>query len=288
MAQKQNDLFRRSALERLSSPEELDRLITVTTPGGWLALLALLLLLSAFVVWGWFGSIRTTVSGEGILLRGDRIETVELSVSGQVTNIFVAPNELVQRGERIANVYNPETNEFTFVRSAVEGRVIELRVSEGNTVGAGTTFMSVEPTGGDLQAILYLAPNVGLEVAKGDIVYMVVPPATAEEEGYLIGQVTDVADFTSTPQGMLRILGSMDLVDRLRGDVAPIEIRVKLFASDEHLPSGYTWTSPDGAPFELRGGTVVEARIVVEEQRPIELVLVNFGTADEEASSDGE
>jgi hypothetical protein len=34
-------LFRQAALERLSSPEQLDQLVRVTHPLGWLALLAL-------------------------------------------------------------------------------------------------------------------------------------------------------------------------------------------------------------------------------------------------------
>ena len=33
-------LFRKVALERLSSPERLDELMQLTTPGGWLALVA--------------------------------------------------------------------------------------------------------------------------------------------------------------------------------------------------------------------------------------------------------
>ena len=44
-------IFRQAALERLSSPEQLDQLARVTQPVGWLALLALsLVILSAIVV----------------------------------------------------------------------------------------------------------------------------------------------------------------------------------------------------------------------------------------------
>ena len=44
-------IFREAALERLSSPEELDRLMQITTPRGWLALIATgILLLTAFVL----------------------------------------------------------------------------------------------------------------------------------------------------------------------------------------------------------------------------------------------
>lgn len=41
----QDPLFRQSALERLSSPEQLDQLMQVTTPRGWFALIAVIALL---------------------------------------------------------------------------------------------------------------------------------------------------------------------------------------------------------------------------------------------------
>lgn len=46
----QNRLFRQAALEKLSSPEELDQLMQVTTPRGWLALVGIMLLLATALV----------------------------------------------------------------------------------------------------------------------------------------------------------------------------------------------------------------------------------------------
>ena len=44
-------LFRESALERLSSPEQLDRVLVVTSPKGWLSLIAIWTVLGAVVAW---------------------------------------------------------------------------------------------------------------------------------------------------------------------------------------------------------------------------------------------
>ncbi len=65
-------IFRQSALDRLSSPEQLDMLFQVVRPAYWAALSALLLLLSVLVVWGFYGTVTTMVSGQGILLREGR------------------------------------------------------------------------------------------------------------------------------------------------------------------------------------------------------------------------
>ena len=68
----QKSLFREEAMDKMSSPDELDRLMRVTDPKGWLALIALLGLVAAAVVWGVFGSVPVQVSGDkGVLLGGD-------------------------------------------------------------------------------------------------------------------------------------------------------------------------------------------------------------------------
>src|SRR5712692_1668862 len=63
----QRKLFRQTSLERLSSPEQLDQLLQVTTPQGWLALIGLGGLLIMALLWGVFGSVQNTKVGQGIL-----------------------------------------------------------------------------------------------------------------------------------------------------------------------------------------------------------------------------
>ena len=62
-------LFRQVSIERLSSPEQLDQILSVTRFKTWLALLALFLVLGATVIWGFTGSIASTSAGEGLIIR---------------------------------------------------------------------------------------------------------------------------------------------------------------------------------------------------------------------------
>ena len=66
----QKPIFRKAALERLSSPEQLDLLMQVTTPKGWLALIALTGLLVMVVIFSFVARIPITVTGQCILLDG--------------------------------------------------------------------------------------------------------------------------------------------------------------------------------------------------------------------------
>ena len=61
-------LFREVSLEKLSSPEQLDELINVTSPRAWFALIAISCILISAIVWGFLGSIPTKITGHGILL----------------------------------------------------------------------------------------------------------------------------------------------------------------------------------------------------------------------------
>ena len=59
MADKQgNSVFRQKSMERVSSPEQLNDYIRVTTPSVWLVLLALVILLVGMLAWSIFGRVE--------------------------------------------------------------------------------------------------------------------------------------------------------------------------------------------------------------------------------------
>lgn len=103
-AERRQNMFRKAALEKLASPERLDTLMQVTSPAGWLALLAMAVVLILVVLWGFFGSMAIKVEGTGILLRGSSVLAVTSSTSGRVTEILVRPGEQVKAGQEVARV----------------------------------------------------------------------------------------------------------------------------------------------------------------------------------------
>ena len=80
-------IFRKVALERMSSPEQLDQLLRVTTPRRWLALLSLIAILVAAVAWGYLGELTTRVSGQGVLIRTGEVRNVVPLGAGQVLEL---------------------------------------------------------------------------------------------------------------------------------------------------------------------------------------------------------
>lgn len=54
----EKSIFRSKSIDRVSSPEQLDDYIKVTTPSVWLILIATAVLIVGAVIWGIFGTIQ--------------------------------------------------------------------------------------------------------------------------------------------------------------------------------------------------------------------------------------
>jgi HlyD family secretion protein len=97
-------IFRKVALERLSSPEQLDQLLQVTDSKGWLALIAVATLLATALGWGIFGSVPTEAAGTGILIRRGGVSDLVSAGSGQVAEVLVRVGDTIEKGQVVARV----------------------------------------------------------------------------------------------------------------------------------------------------------------------------------------
>lgn len=61
------DIFRKKAVDRVTSPEQLNDYIHVTSPSIWMLLTGIILILVGAIVWGIFGNLYTTVNGAGVV-----------------------------------------------------------------------------------------------------------------------------------------------------------------------------------------------------------------------------
>ncbi|MDR0987322.1 MAG: hypothetical protein LBL98_06505 [Ruminococcus sp.] len=83
MQDKKNDssIFRKVALERVKTVDDLSDYIRVSTPTAWLLVLAAVIILAAFAVWGFFGSVELIDSHGNV----DQIRPIELLI-GKLLN----------------------------------------------------------------------------------------------------------------------------------------------------------------------------------------------------------
>lgn len=129
-------LFRKEAIERLQSPEQLDQLMHVTNPRGWLLLVALCSVLAVVMAWSVFGRISTKVRGEGILIKRGGVLDVVAVGSGQITALFVDVGDAVERGQIVARIAQPELEQQ--IRKA-EDQLDQLRRQDQRIRELGAT-----------------------------------------------------------------------------------------------------------------------------------------------------
>ena len=101
------NIFRQVSIERLSSPEQLDQLMQVTTSKGWIALAALGVLLTSAIIWGFWGQVPTRVQGAGVLIKTGGVYDVVPLASGQLTEMSVRPGDHIEEGQTIARIDKP-------------------------------------------------------------------------------------------------------------------------------------------------------------------------------------
>jgi HlyD family secretion protein len=98
------NIFRKVALERLSSPEQLDQLLHVTGPTSWVVLLAVFAVLLTTGVWGFTGSIPTKTGGHGVMVRTGSVLNAVSAGSGLVTAVYVNVGDHVTANQVVARV----------------------------------------------------------------------------------------------------------------------------------------------------------------------------------------
>jgi hypothetical protein len=267
-------IFRQSALERLSSPEQLDQLIQVTTPRGWLALLGLIGLIVTVTAWSFSDTIPTQLIGRGILIRGGQVPQVLAPVAGQVDQILVRVGDEIGQGQVVARI-QPEGKPGgppADVLSLHAGRVVELAATRGSVLPAGGVVASLETLDKPLEAVIYMPAASGKNVRPGLDVQVSPANITREEYGFMRGKVRSVATFPASFGAMMLVLGNEQLVREFLTAGPPIEVRIDL-EPDATTPSGYRWSSSIGPASQINSGTLCDATITLSEQHPIDLVF---------------
>lgn len=126
-------LFRKSALDRLSSPEQLDQLIRLTRPRDWVATLVVLLLIGLAVTWSFLGRVPERVKGSGILITsGGRVVDAVATGEGTLAEILVPVGGRVTQGEEVARVIQPGLRQqLENIRAVVAERSGQLETLRG-------------------------------------------------------------------------------------------------------------------------------------------------------------
>jgi HlyD family secretion protein len=156
----ENPLFRKAALDKLSSPERLDVLMRVTSPMGWLALGTIAAILCGIIAWSLLGTIPDRIDGKGILLRGGGVLEIKATATGTITSLNLKLNDNVTASQLIGQITEASGVEqkLEVQRQDLESRRREydstVSIEQGNIAQAQRTKSAIQSEIIDLEGKL--------------------------------------------------------------------------------------------------------------------------------------
>ena len=171
----ENKLFRKSALDKISSPEQLNEYMKVAGAGVWFILAGLAVTFAAFFLWGITGSIPETVEVTGTTLEFDMVD----SPMFVYCYLPVEYSKLIEEGMhvRVSPNYAPR-EEYGYIygkvvyESSTAIDIESLRV----TMGADFHLLNI-PEGNVIEVVVELEQQDGRllwSTHKGDSVEVIV------------------------------------------------------------------------------------------------------------------
>ena len=97
----ENQIFRQKSVERISSPEQLQDYMRVTTPGVWMVLAAVILLLAGLILSSALVNVESKITEQGTVTEDGSMLDIMLPLSQKA---LVAPGMLVRVADREAKI----------------------------------------------------------------------------------------------------------------------------------------------------------------------------------------
>ena len=128
-------LFRKNALDALSSPEKLDQPLRLLRPGQWLLLLSLGGFCLTIAIWSVFGRLPVRISGKGVLIRSNSLTVVQSETAGRVLALNNAIGDCVPKGHLMARI-DPVTQEISRKEAELQLEQLISQDREEDALGA--------------------------------------------------------------------------------------------------------------------------------------------------------
>ncbi|MGC1879390.1 MAG: hypothetical protein WA347_08455 [Rhabdochlamydiaceae bacterium] len=124
-------IFRKVSLERIASPEQIDRLLVIVRIPGWIALLCMIVLTVVILIWSVFGAIPTSVSGVGVFFKPSDIQAINSSSEGIVETIDVKTGDTVKKGIELLTLYSSRlSQEYEGLKNKIRYAEAEMKIEQ--------------------------------------------------------------------------------------------------------------------------------------------------------------
>ncbi len=268
-------VYRKSALEKLSSPDQLDKALTIISPMSWLALLAATVAIVVTVIWSIVGTIPVTVTASGIVASPVSTNAVYMPESGTIQTVGYVQKGSALNDQTLILTYTTGTGELKNLVSDQFGTVDSVKVKHGDTVFQNNEVLRLNPAVDAEQVIVcYLSIADAKKIYRGMEANVTLASADSQTYGHMRARVINIDAYASSTEGMSYVLGSgNNMAATFQKDgAAVVAVTLQLYPASADSPtrSGYWWSNERGAREQaVANGSLVTAKIITEEVHPI-------------------
>lgn len=245
-----------SRQRNLSSPDQIGTVLKITALPTYLLSFTVLLLIGAFFVWGFLGTVSDKVYYSGVVFPLQGTSDVSLPNKGMIRTMFVHGGDRVTRGQTVALVSVGDS--YSILTSTVEGTVISTKV-DNEPFEAFEPILSVvdgmDPRSGKAMLIAYV-DNAGQRHIKEGMDAQVWPENEKRDEiGYVRGRITRIDRYPVAADVVRQTLRSEEMADRLlTAGTTMYQVNIELFTSAEN-PAEYDWSFGEPEDVNMNVGT---------------------------------
>ncbi len=117
-------VFRKSALDKLSSPEQLDKLIRMTSARSWMILAFFILIIASTLLWSITGNIPTKIQALGIIMSNNGTDSILSTLDGVISDVTIKKDDYVHVGDVIARI---SQSNYVEQVATVEAQIAEIQ-----------------------------------------------------------------------------------------------------------------------------------------------------------------
>ncbi len=265
-----NNIFRKSSLEKLSSVDQLDKMIGVSKVSSWFCLSGVAIIMIAALMFLFTGKVYSEIRMDGIYIGDGKINNIYSSSQDYVKSIYYNVGDRISKGDIIGSVGNEK------IISDYNGIINELYIENGQLIQKGDLLAEIrEVNEKDKIVIAYIGLQDGRKLQEGMKVNVVPNIANEAQTGHMTGVIHSIGVYGVSKEEMYKRLGDWNLVNYFMSNHSNgslLEIIIKLDTSN-HTKSGFQWSTKAGSKIELVDNLLTNIRIIIQEKTPAESIF---------------
>lgn len=263
-------LFRKSSIERLSSPEQLDKALVITAPLSWLALLGLALIIICFVIWSVCGSMPSAISARGVISNGVCTNSIYSSYAGTVSEVCVSEGDNAESMDVLCKIED-ENGVIQEICTKEKCKITKLFIKAGDKVNYSDEIIGVSPVSlSDSFVVFYVDVEKIPSIRSGMEVIVNMPSFDNQKYGHMTGEVVLYDNFATGEDSIRRVVGkNEDVISYLEVLNHPVAAVTCALKRDDSSGNGFYWSNEKGKSLTVNVGSPMDAKIVIDESAPI-------------------